>query len=159
MINIRLFPAFMKFLIRLYLTKNYVWIRVHEQTKFNIVCSYVTTTGTATVTNRSIILYKECSNYVYSKKLSILDCFWFWFWITISWSRSVVVDKTNESFSLPLNLKYSSNFSAIFNASQSDLISGSPTVSSSSSQYDNFVQFTSCGFPSFEAKSSSCLEL
>ena len=118
MINIRLFPTLMKFLTRLYLTKNYVWIRVHEQIKFNIVCSSVTTTGTATVTNRSIILYKEqclCSNYVFSKKLSILDCFWFW--ITISWSRSVVLDKTNESFSFPLNLEYSSNFLAIFNAS------------------------------------------
>ena len=65
MINIRLFPALMEFLIRLYLTKNYVGIRVHEQMKFNIVCSYVTTTGAVTVTNRSIIIYKEqclCSN-------------------------------------------------------------------------------------------------
>ena len=52
MINIRLFPALMKFLIRLYLTKNYVWIRVHEQIKFNIVCSYVTTTGTATLVTK-----------------------------------------------------------------------------------------------------------
>ena len=117
------------------------------------ILSYVTTTGTATVTNRSNIFYKEqclCSNYVFSEKLSILDCFW----ATISWSRSVVLDKTNESFSFPLNLEYSSNFSAIFNASRSELISGSPTVSSSSSPPDVFdVQFTSCGFYSFEAKS------
>ena len=37
-----------------------------------VICSYVTTTGTAIVTIRSIILYKD----VFSKKLSILDCVW-----------------------------------------------------------------------------------
>ena len=64
--NIRLFPTL-----------------AHEQMKFNIVCNMFlrnSTTGTATVTNRSIILYKEqclCSNYVLRKKLSIVDCFWF----------------------------------------------------------------------------------
>ena len=139
MINIRLFPTLMIFLTRLYLTKNYVWIRVHDLILFLMFLRNNNRNSNA-VTKRSIILCQErclCSNYVFSKKLSILDCFWFW--ITISWSRSVVLDKTNESFSFPLNLEYSSNFSAIFNASRSHLISGSPIVSSSSSPRDVFV--------------------
>ena len=64
------------------------------------------TTGTTTVTNRSIILYKEqclCSNNVFCKKLSFLDSFWFW--ITISCSRSVALDKANGSFSFPLTFR------------------------------------------------------
>ena len=41
MINIRLFPTLMKFLTSLYLTKNFVWIRVHEQIKFYIACNII----------------------------------------------------------------------------------------------------------------------
>lgn len=129
--------------------KQFSWVFVRGQLK--CICNLSQFLKTASLYN-TLLMYLAfsrvtlclhiifVSSQYFPKKTWIVASFWFW--RTISCSRYVDFERTSECLSLPLDLEYSRNFSAVCSASRLDLISGALSSSSSSSTHGAFTQIS-----------------